>query len=251
MANTLHHHRYMRMMMLEWPDFPETQGENYCLETVKLIRTNPQKWLCSLPMVEYAHILEVFTAHHLGGEPWQYVKILYGKMFAPVLRRYYYDLETYRFNRALDMRRYASMEELRPEKPAIVLKGKLAMCTAQTRELLCQICEDYHWMKDLGLHHPKVLWYIEELEKLTKDVEYDQWLAELKKFAEELKDKDVEDYPGVDPEPDEPEPDGPDEGGTDPEEPTPEDPEEPEEEHKCHKKRHCRRHCHRCKRHKK
>jgi len=197
MANILHHHRYMRMMMLEWPDFPETVGENYCLETVKLIRTNPLKWLCSLPMVEYAHILEVFTAHHLGGEPTQYVKILYNRMFVPVLRKYYQELELYRFNRALVMRDYASMAKIKPTDGAPTLNKKMSLCTSKTRSLLCQICEDYHWMKDLGEQHPKVLWYIQKLEDLYKDTKLESWLTQLNEYVATIRNANVAGYPGT------------------------------------------------------
>lgn len=218
----LHHHNYMKSMMLEWPDFPENLHENYCHETVKQIKKDPLKWLCSLPMVEYAHILTVFTAHHLGGDPEQYVKILHHRMLAPVLRRYYQELEDYRYKRALKMRHYASKLKITPSEPATVLKKKMKFCTTKTRAILCQICEEYHWLKDLNPNHPKLLWLIQKLEDLCKDTELINWTEILNDYIASIKDKDVNGYPGTE-EPEEPEPDDPVDPGEDPDDP-PEDP---------------------------
>ncbi len=222
----LHHHRYMRHLLLSWPDFPETYGENYCLDTVKLIRKDPYKWLMSLPMYEYAHVLTVFTAHHLGGEPTQYVKTLYNRMLTPILTRYYRDLEWYRFQRSVVMRKYDNSQVEIPKEGAVNLKCKMKFCTCKVRAMLCQICEEYTWLKDLSPKHPKTLWLIEMIRRLAHDYEYERWMEELMAFIRELKDKDVNGYPGTE-DPEEPsDPDTPDDPEN-PDDPTPDDPEDP------------------------
>jgi len=228
----LHHHSYMRHLLLSWPDFPETYGENYCIDTVRLIRKDPYKWLMSLPMYEYAHVLTVFTAHNLGGEGSQYVTTLHNRMMMPILTRYYKDLELYRYRRAMRLRRYDLINKDVPGEGVVQLKCKMKFCTAKTRAILCQICEEYKWLKDLSPKHPKTLWLIEKLNDLARDYEYEKWMEELQAFLEELKDKEVPEPPV--PEPDEPDPEDPPSEPDDPDpEPDPPDPDEPEPEHSC------------------
>lgn len=130
-------------MFLTWPDFPECFLENYTPEVVRKIRENPKSWLNTLPMVEYAHVLMVLTAHHLGGEPTRFVEVLYKQRLSPVLTEYYKALEEYRFWRSMSKRQYASFVELYKDKHPNALRWAMRNCTKQTRARLREICEDF------------------------------------------------------------------------------------------------------------
>ena len=80
----------------------------------------------------------------------------------------------YRYNRALRLRRYDLINKDAPGEGAVLLKCKMKFCTVKTRAILCQICEEYAWLKDLDPRHPKILWLIEKLNDLARDFEYER-----------------------------------------------------------------------------
>ena len=242
--------RYLDTMWL-FKSYPEYLAENYDETTIKKIRKDPRSWLNSLPMVEYAHVLTVYTSHHLGGEPKQYVRVLYSRMLAPILKRYYLELEWYRFNRAVRARNYWSTFKLAPKEGVIQMRSKMGLCTCKCRELMCRVCEEYKWLKDLPEDHPRTIMLINELEDMAKDTQLIEWQERLAKFLEELKNKDTTGYPGDTTEPVDPGTD-PSDPGDDPtpSEPDPEpsdpDPENPGEDDggcSCDCGGDCDRHC--------
>lgn len=200
--------------------YPEYLAENYDETTIKKIRKDPKSWLNSLPMVEYAHVLTVYTSHLLGGNPKQYIRVLYSRMLAPILKRYYLELEWYRFHRSVRARNYWSTFKMAPKEGVIQMRSKMGLCTCKCRELMCRICEEYKWLKDLPEDHPKTIMLINELEDMAKDTQLIEWQERLAAFLEELKNKDTTGYPGDD--------SGTDESGEDPDTPDP-DPENPGE----------------------
>ena len=222
--------RYFDTMWL-FKSYPEYLAENYDETTIKKIRKDPRTWLNSLPMVEFAHVLTVYTSHHLGGNPLKYIRVLYSRMLAQILKRYYLELEWYRFHRSVRASNYWSTFKLAPQEGVIQMRDKMGLCTCKCRELMCLICEEFKWLKDLPDDHPKVIMLINELEDMAKDEELIKWQQRLAAFLEELKNKDTTGYPGdttgEEPTPDDP-PVDPDPGTDTPDpddpEPTPDDP---------------------------
>lgn len=212
--------RYLDTMWL-FKSYPEYLAENYDETTIKKIRKDPKSWLNSLPMVEYAHVLTVYTSHLLGGDPKKYVRVLYSRMLANILKRYYLELEWYRFNRSVRARNYWSTFKMAPREGVIQMRSKMGFCTCKCRELMCCICEEFKWLKDLPDDHPKTIMLINELEDMAKDTQLIEWQERLKAFLEDLKNKDTTGYPGDD-NPGE----DPDDPGTDPDpsDPSPEEP---------------------------
>ena len=211
--------RYLDTMWL-FKSYPEYLAENYDETTIKKIRKDPKSWLNSLPMVEYAHVLTVYTSHLLGGDPKKYVRVLYSRMLANILKRYYLELEWYRFNRSVRARNYWSTFKMAPREGVIQMRSKMGFCTCKCRELMCCICEEFKWLKDLPDDHPKTIMLINELEDMAKDTQLIEWQERLKAFLEDLKNKDTTGYPGDD------NPGGdPDDPGTDPDpsDPSPEE----------------------------
>lgn len=212
--------RYLDTMWL-FKSYPEYLAENYDETTIKKIRKDPKSWLNSLPMVEYAHVLTVYTSHLLGGDPKKYVRVLYSRMLAHILKRYYLELEWYRFNRSVRARNYWSTFKMAPREGVIQMRSKMGFCTCKCRELMCCICEEFKWLKDLPDDHPKTIMLINELEDMAKDTQLIEWQERLKAFLEDLKNKDTTGYPG-----DDNTGEDPDDPGTDPDpsDPSPEEP---------------------------
>ena len=212
--------RYLDTMWL-FKSYPEYLAENYDETTIKKIRKDPKSWLNSLPMVEYAHVLTVYTSHLLGGDPKKYVRVLYSRMLANILKRYYLELEWYRFNRSVRARNYWSTFKMAPREGVIQMRSKMGFCTCKCRELMCCICEEFKWLKDLPDDHPKTIMLINELEDMAKDTQLIEWQERLKAFLEDLKNKDTTGYPG-----DDNQGGDPDDPGTDPDpsDPSPEEP---------------------------
>lgn len=214
--------RYLDTMWL-FKSYPEYLAENYDETTIKKIRKDPKSWLNSLPMVEYAHVLTVYTSHLLGGDPKKYVRVLYSRMLANILKRYYLELEWYRFNRSVRARNYWSTFKMAPREGVIQMRSKMGFCTCKCRELMCCICEEFKWLKDLPDDHPKTIMLINELEDMAKDTQLIEWQERLEAFLEDLKNKDTTGYPGDDSGDDNPGEDT-DDPGTDP------DPSDPSQE---------------------
>lgn len=216
--------RYLDTMWL-FKSYPEYLAENYDETTIKKIRKDPKSWLNSLPMVEYAHVLTVYTSHLLGGDPKKYVRVLYSRMLANILKRYYLELEWYRFNRSVRARNYWSTFKMAPREGVIQMRNKMGFCTCKCRELMCCICEEFKWLKDLPDDHPKIIMLINELEDMAKDTQLIEWQERLKAFLEDLKNKDTTGYPGDDSGSDNPGEDTEDPGtDPDPSDPSPEEP---------------------------
>ena len=238
--------RYLDTMWL-FKSYPEYLAENYDETTIKKIRKDPKSWLNSLPMVEYAHVLTVYTSHLLGGNPKKYIRVLYSRMLANILKRYYLELEWYRFHRSVRARNYWSTFKMAPQEGVIQMRSKMGLCTCKCRELMCRICEEFKWLKDLPDDHPKTIMLINELEDMAKDTQLIEWQERLAAFLEELKNKDTTGYPGDDSGTDDPGED-PDDPGIDPD-PSEPDPEEPDpdpgdaEEHHCHCNGGCNGNC--------
>lgn len=134
-----------------------------------------------------------------------------------------------------------------PQEGVIQMRSKMGFCTCKCRELMCLICEEFKWLKDLPDDHPKTIMLINELEDMAKDTQLIEWQQRLAAFLEEIKNKDTTGYPGDDSGTDDPGED-PDDPGADPDqsEPNPEepdpDPDDPEEHH-CHCNGGCNGNC--------
>lgn len=174
------------------PRWVDQVGENYDNETIKRIRKDPVSWLNSLPLVEYAHTLVVLTAHTLGGEPRQYVNILYNLLMQPVIMRYYRELEKYRFERALTMRKWPTTMKIMPAESHIILRGKMRKCTAKVKGILRQICDDYAFIKSFPIHHIKVQMLSTEIKRMSMMMDPIDWSDHLKKFVEVVNTNDFE-----------------------------------------------------------
>ncbi len=83
-------------------------GENYDKQVLEKIVQNPVAWVNSLPIHEYAHVMLRVAAQNFGGDPRQYVEVLWNKMLIPVMARYYMNLEKYRFYKAVKERDYVN-----------------------------------------------------------------------------------------------------------------------------------------------
>lgn len=127
-----------------WVGFPENQGSNYWdFNIADRRRLSNKKWLASLPMWEYAHVLTVITACRCGGEIDRYVNDLYKKRMNPILRRYYDRLEVYRFHRAILMRKYESLKNKLKDTSVKRELEKMRVYAYQTRKALRGVCKDF------------------------------------------------------------------------------------------------------------
>ena len=84
-----------------WVRELEAQNSNNNYMTFDKFKDALKRYLASLPMFEYAHLLSVITAMRVGGKPERFVDDLYVKRMNPILKEYYDKLAHYRFNRAL------------------------------------------------------------------------------------------------------------------------------------------------------
>ena len=157
--------------------YPDFVGENYSPRQMWEYKNNTKSWLNTLPIAEYAFVLMHFTAHHLGGEPTQYVNILYNKMLNPVIACYLRHLTFYRFMRSVEMRKYFSCMKIAPAEGHVTLKTKFGLCTARVKCILRKICSDYKYLKDLREDDPRVKQIIKIIKTLMTefDDQLDKW----------------------------------------------------------------------------
>lgn len=172
--------------------YPEYLGENFTPDQLTKFKSETKSWLNTLPLYEYAHILTIFTAHHLGGNAIQYPKRLFNQMLSPVLAAYHRQLTWYRFQRALEMRKYWSTVNICPKEGHVTLKTKFGICTCKFKELLRHICDDYKYIKDRLDDDPKVKLYIK---RITDTCEaFDMSLNLEFEQAKDKFDKDMLDF---------------------------------------------------------
>lgn len=176
--------------------FPELLGENYSPKTMQTIREDPKSWLNSLPMVEYAHVLTMLTAHNQGGEPTKYIKILHNKLMMPILMRYYQELEWYRFMRATFMRQYWSMHKIAPPESHINLRTKLGLCTARVRRILRHICYDYGELKNFEIDSQRITNYMTEIQAWVDIGELGSWHDYLASVISKYSDEETSQQQG-------------------------------------------------------
>lgn len=138
--------RFNEHEMLRWPDFPEAYGENYNSAVLKRIRNAPRRWLCSLPMYEYAYVALVCAIRKFGGNPKSYVIGLFYKKMLPILMHYYQILMPYRIHRWIHLANYDSYRLLINQKS---LKAELEMMRSVTkgtrrmlRDAVCEFVEE-------------------------------------------------------------------------------------------------------------
>lgn len=148
--------------------YPDFVGENFSPRQMWKYKNETKSWLNTLPINEYAYVLMAYTAHHNGGDPTQYVKILYNQMLLPVVASYLKQLAHYRFMRAVEMRKYFSWRKIAPAEGHVTMKTKFGMCTCKTKCLLRKICDDYRWLKDRPEDDPKVQNVIRVIKELTE-----------------------------------------------------------------------------------
>lgn len=128
----------------DWVNAPDMQNQNYNYLTLDKIKNAPRKWLSSLPIFEYAHVLTVITALRCGGDPDKYVEDLYKRRMNPILKQYYDKLAEYRYHRALLMRRCD--KQLKKKLNGATLTdecAKMRVYAVKTRKALRGVCKDF------------------------------------------------------------------------------------------------------------
>lgn len=126
-----------------WASAPECQTANYNYYTLDFFRKAPKKWLASLPMFEYAHILSVVTALRMGGDPDKYVEDLYIQRMNPILKAYYDKLARYRYHRAIFMRPTSNLKHKVNNTTLVDESAKMRAYAMKTRKALRNVCKDF------------------------------------------------------------------------------------------------------------
>lgn len=126
-----------------WVRDLDAQHSNNNYMTFDKFNNAPKRWLASLPMFEYAHVLTVVTAMRVGGKPEKFVDDLYQIRMNPILKEYYDKLAHYRFNRALFMRKYESMKSRINGKYLTDELAKMRAFAMKTRKALRNVCRDF------------------------------------------------------------------------------------------------------------
>lgn len=158
------------------------------------LRDDPIGWLNTLPMYEYAHVMMKVCAHHLGGHPAQYVKVLFNLLLSPLLTRYYKELELHRFMDAEIERQYDRPRTLAEKNETRVgCRNKMCMCTARTKAAIRFMCEQYTFMKDLPLSDSKIQYWSRFVAHLAEFGNIKDWNDEMKKFAKDMSSRDFAD----------------------------------------------------------
>ncbi len=136
--------------MLTWPDYPECFGENYNHETVARIKEEgATKWLCSLPMFEYAYVLIMDAIEKYGGRVAPYIEELFSERMLPILNEYHKKLIEYRAFRMIHMRCYNSHHKIISDGGLRQKYHELQMLTKKTRVSLRG--EIFKWVEE----HPR------------------------------------------------------------------------------------------------
>jgi hypothetical protein len=127
-----------------WPGLADQFGENYTHETFKSIREKGNiKWLCSLPMFEYAYTLVVDTAYRCGGKYEKYVDDLFTQRMLPILNQYHSKLMHYRFRRAILEQKWASMRNTVKDTDVMKEYRELRVYALKTRKALRGVVDDF------------------------------------------------------------------------------------------------------------
>lgn len=130
--------------MMWWPGLADQFGENYTHETYKSIREKGAiKWLCSLPMFEYAYILVVDTAYKYGGKPEPYIEDLFNTRMIPILNQWYQKLMTYRFHRSILEQKFESMKNILKDSDVMKEYRDIRVYALKTRKALRGVVQDY------------------------------------------------------------------------------------------------------------
>lgn len=130
--------------MLWWTGFPGNQGNNYIEATAKQIKAmGDYKWLCSLPMYEYAFVLVSSTAIKFGDDPVSYYNNLYVKRMIPILEAYYKRLMRYRIDRSILEFSHACEQKWVTNKSVTAESGVMKIYAEQTRRALRAAVQDY------------------------------------------------------------------------------------------------------------
>ena len=131
---------YREFDSLDWVSKIFTQNENFGYFTIDKIKNQPRKWLCTLPMFEYAHVMTCITAFRCGGRPEKYVEELHKKRLMPILEQWYNHLAEYRFHRALLMMNFDDLKKTINDM-SIKDEMKCIKCHAiKTRRRIREIC---------------------------------------------------------------------------------------------------------------
>lgn len=128
---------------LSWLPYLETQNTNYNHFSFEEMKDKPKKWLASLPMFEYAHVLTVITTLRCGGNPEKYINDLYIKRMNPVLKEYYDRLAHYRLMRSLYMRKYNPTIPMLKESSLTEEVKKMKCFACKTRGKLRALCKQF------------------------------------------------------------------------------------------------------------
>jgi len=127
-----------------WAQFPQNQESNYTHDTIQRIKEGGDlKWLCSLPMYEYAYVLVVQAALRYGGDLNPFISDLYKTRMNPILKAYYDKLITYRIHRAILIERNASEQHYVTDKSLADEMAAMRVYTRQTRRALKNVVTDF------------------------------------------------------------------------------------------------------------
>lgn len=134
---------YREFENLSWVSRIDAQNTNYNYFTVDKIKDMPRKWLSTLPMFEYAHIMTMITAIRTGGDPEKYVEILHKQRLAPILTCWYNKLAEFRFHRALHLRNYNELRAKITDDSISEEIRKIKKCAICTRKQIREVCAQF------------------------------------------------------------------------------------------------------------
>ena len=167
-------------------------GENYDKQVLEKIIQNPVAWVNSLPIHEYAHVMLRVAAQNFGGDPRQYVEVLWNKMLIPVMTRYYMNLEKYRFYKAVKERDYVNHRYMLPLCGVCTTKGEITICTAVVKQLIRDLCGLWKWLHNRPYDDPVILSIEEFCTKLMTGAEFEDLQGHIDHIKEDLPDEPEE-----------------------------------------------------------
>lgn len=134
---------YDDLAPFSWVSGADLQNTNYNYITLDKIKNAPKKWLCSLPIFEFAHLSCLITALRMGGEPTRFIDDLYNNQLNPIVSEYHKKLAKYRFIRALYLRKYESMKPLITGKYLQDAIAEIKKETVEARRKIREACAKY------------------------------------------------------------------------------------------------------------
>ena len=173
-------------------------GENYDEKVLEKMVNNPIAWVNSLPMSEYAHVMLRVATERYGGDPRQYLEVLWYKMIVPVLAAYYMELERYRFYKHYMKEDYINLKYILPAKGVGRWREEIVMCTCVVKRLIRELCGVWQYLANKPYDDPFMVKLCNFCGSLMQGKTYDEvakQVTEVKEEIEALPDAPTEDAP--------------------------------------------------------